>query len=346
MKKEKSGKVTLANVLAVIGLVLLLVFLWLGQSLRNGELGGMSAIISLLVTAGAALLLWMMIKAKSTDPSTSQWKAIEYGTLAVYLLLAVFTAPLALNFFSVVSNKAKLQATARKDLNNIDQEIREFKLQELKYAQKTADGLNNVWRGKSGGYEPNAPLARFIMEQTKVKTIAELDKDVVDVWLSDWEKAIDQVNLAKLSGASKDLDGVEPQKYGPVWEEKLKSSTQAVDNWQLLKIPVAISNIKSLSEEVGVTLTAFSKNTPFQSIKLDKGQYVLDKKSMKAKYHVSSQVQDEIKSLSPYTVLGIAAMVLTHLLILFNYLMTKRPSRGMVFEAGHTVPERGVLLDF
>ena len=82
MKEKKSGKITLANIIAMLGLVLLIVCLWLGQALRSGELGGMSVLISVGITIAAALLLWLMIKAKGAETNTSKWKIIDSKTIA------------------------------------------------------------------------------------------------------------------------------------------------------------------------------------------------------------------------------------------------------------------------
>ena len=79
-----------------------------------------------------------------------------------------------------------------------------------------------------------------------------------------------------------------------------------------------------------VSLTAFSKNAPFPEINNESGIYkIIDERSDKGgnAYETKSKVQDMIKDLSPFTVMGIGAMVLIHLLILFNYFMAYRTQR-------------------
>ncbi len=328
MKEKKSGKITLANIIAMLGLVLLIVCLWLGQALRSGELGGMSVLISVGITIAAALLLWLMIKAKGAETNTSKWKIIEFGTLVLYLALAVLTAPIALNFFSVLSNKDKLQDTAQNDIESIQKAIDNFKQDEKKNLGVTTEGLNNVCSAKASNETPDNNVIEFIKNENIASNFSEFSEKHVSKWKSTKEGEIESIDLSGL--AEKDLDGVEAGEYGSGWEERIATSKNAIRNWQLLKIPSAIGNIQSLSEEVGKTLTAFSKNAPFPEINNESGIYkIIDERSDKGgnAYETKSKVQDMIKDLSPFTVMGIGAMVLIHLLILFNYFMAYRTQR-------------------
>lgn len=324
MKEKKNGKITLANIIAMLGLVLLIVCLWLGQALKSGELGGMSVLISVGITIAAALLLWLMIKAKGAETNTSKWKIIEFGTLALYLALAVLTAPIALNFFSVLSNKDKLQETAQKDIEGIQETIDNFKQDEKRNLEKTCTGLDNVLDAKQNNETPDQGVIDFIKDEDIAGSFSEFSEKHISKWKDQKEADINMIDLSGLS--NKDLDGVEAGEYGSGWEERITTSKNAIRNWQLLKIPSAIGSIQSLSEEVGKTLTTFSKNAPFPIINNVGGKYKLGSLQNDA-YETKSKVQDMIKDLSPFTVMGIGAMVLIHLLILFNYFMAYRSQR-------------------
>ena len=325
MKEKKSGKITLANIIAMLGLVLLIVCLWLGQALRSGELGGMSILISVGITIAAALLLWLMIKAKGAETDTSKWKIIEFGTLALYLILAVLTAPIALNFFSVLSNKDKLQETAQKDIEGIQEAIDNFKKQEINYLERTCKGLDNVYRAKQNNETPDQQVINFIEEEAKIaNSFSEFDSVAIGSWKGLKEDDIKKIDLSGLS--NKDLNGVKAAVFGDDWSNKISSSKNAVSNWQLLKIPAAVGSIQTLAEEVGKTLTAFSTNAPFPIINNVHGIYKLGSQQSDT-YDTKSSVQDIIKNLSPFTVIGIGAMLLIHLLILFNYFMAYRTQR-------------------
>ena len=325
MKEKKSGKITLANIIAMLGLVLLLVCLWLGQAFRSGELGGMSVLISVGITIAAALLLWLMTKAKGAETNTSKWKIVEFSTLAIYIILAVLTAPIALNFFSVLSNKDKLQESAQKDIEGIQKAIDNFMQNEKGYLNETWEGLNNVYKAKQNNETPDQSVIDFITEKNRVaKSFSEFSDMHIGTWKSKREDDIKRVDLSGLS--DKDLNGVKAAEYGEGWEKRIASSKNAIRNWQLLKIPSAIGSIQALAEEVGITLTAFSENAPFPSINNVDGKYKLGTKQSDT-YETKSGVQDMIKDLSPFTIMGIGAMLLIHLLILFNYFMAYRSRR-------------------
>lgn len=324
MKEKKSGKITLANIIAILGLVLLLVCLWLGQALKSGELGGITVLIAVGITIGTALLLWLMIKAKGADTNTSKWKIVEFSTLIVYLALAVLTAPIALHFFSVLSNKDKLQESAQSDIDNIQKAIDDFKMQEKKNLDKTCLGLMNVFDAKQNAETPDDGVIEFIKKENIASNFKEFNDKHINNWKKNKESEIENIDLTGLS--SKDLDGVEVGEYGAGWNETISNCKNAIRNWQLLKIPSTIGSIQTLADEVGQTLTAFSNNAPFPEISNESGKYrVFDRKGDTCE--TKSKVQDVIKDLSPYSVIGICAIVLIHLFILFNYLMAHRSRR-------------------
>lgn len=66
-KKAKNGKVTIANVIAIVGVVLLMVFTFIGHSFMSGGELGMDIVVSVAITAFIAFLVWFMIKAKGAE---------------------------------------------------------------------------------------------------------------------------------------------------------------------------------------------------------------------------------------------------------------------------------------
>lgn len=324
MKEKKSGKVTLANIIAILGLALLMVCLWLGKALKSGELGGMSALIAVGITIVAALLLWVMIKAKGAETNISKWKIVEFSTLAVYLIIAVLTAPIALHFFSVLSNKDKLQKSAQDDITAIQQTIEDFENKEKGQLDATCQGLGNMLSSKQNGKTtPQQDVITFIKEEIGANNLDNFNKVLIEEFEKKWKEDIEKIDLTGMS--KKDLDDVKASAYGKAWDDRITSYKNNIRNWQLLKIPTTVANIQSLSEEVGNTLTTFSKNTPFRPISFDPNAnaYTIGKQQAN-EYTIKSKVQSAIKELSPYTVIGIGALVLIHLLILFNYFMAYR----------------------
>lgn len=76
-QKQNSGKVTVANILAAVGLVLLLVFTYFGHSYVSGGELGWDIVISVGITAFTAFLLWFLIKAKGAENELNKWRTIS-----------------------------------------------------------------------------------------------------------------------------------------------------------------------------------------------------------------------------------------------------------------------------
>ena len=342
MRNEKSGKVTLANIITILGLVLLLVCLWLGKALKSGELGGISALIAVGITIATALVLWVMIKAKGAETDTSKWKIVEFSTLALYIALAVLTAPIALHFFSVLSNKDKLQKDAQSDIAAIQQAIEDFKKKEQDQLNATCQGLENVLSNKENGKnDPKQDVITFIEDEVGANYKNNFGKVFIEEWKKKWKNDIEIIDLSGMT--KKDLDGVEPTAYDKTWSDRIASCKNTIRNWQLLKIPSAVGNIQSLSEEVDNVLNTFSKNAPYSPIFYDSKANIYTIGKHKAnKYPIKNELQDAIKNLSPYTVIGIAAMVLIHLLVLFNYFMAYRTHRQ---EKRRSENDGGIILN-
>ena len=88
-KKQDSSRITIANIVAMVGIVLLLVFSFIGHSYLSGGELGWDVMISVGITAFTAFLLWFLIKAKGAENQLDKWKIIEYVTLGVYILFAI-----------------------------------------------------------------------------------------------------------------------------------------------------------------------------------------------------------------------------------------------------------------
>ena len=105
--KQKTDKITIANIIAIVGLVLLLVFSFIGHSYLSGGELGWDLVISIGITAFTGFLLWFLIKAKGAENRLNKWRKIEYATLAVYIIFAIVSSMMGgiMHFFVVNDNK-------------------------------------------------------------------------------------------------------------------------------------------------------------------------------------------------------------------------------------------------
>ena len=88
-KKQQAGRITIANIIAIVGIVLLLVFSFLGRSYMSGGELGFDIVIAVAITGFTAFLLWFLIKAKGAENNIDKWKKAELAALVVYIIFAI-----------------------------------------------------------------------------------------------------------------------------------------------------------------------------------------------------------------------------------------------------------------
>ena len=144
--KQKTGRITIANIIAIVGLVLLLVFSFIGHSYLSGGELGWDIVISVGITAFTGFLLWFLIKAKGAENQLDKWRKIEYATLAIYIVFAIPASLMGgiMHFFVVNDNKATIKSYAQADVKKINDLILEYKEFESQAITKTGTGLRNV----------------------------------------------------------------------------------------------------------------------------------------------------------------------------------------------------------
>lgn len=127
--KQKTGRITIANIIAIVGLVLLLVFSFIGHSYLSGGELGWDIVISVGITAFTGFLLWFLIKAKGAENQLDKWRKIEYATLAIYIVFAIPASLMGgiMHFFVVNDNKATIKSYAQADVKKINDLILEYK---------------------------------------------------------------------------------------------------------------------------------------------------------------------------------------------------------------------------
>ena len=90
--KQTSNKITIANIVAMVGIVLLGIFTFMGHSYLSGGELAWDVIVSLAVVSVTSLLLWLLIRAKGAENELDKWKKTEYTTLGIYIIFAITTS--------------------------------------------------------------------------------------------------------------------------------------------------------------------------------------------------------------------------------------------------------------
>ena len=130
--KQKTERLTIANIVAIVGVVLLGVFSFLGRSYMSGGELNWDIVMSVAITAFTVFLLWFLIKAKGAENYLDNWKKAEFAALSIYI---VFAIPVSLwggimHFFVVNDQKDSIKEYAKADLQKIDELFAEYKRNE------------------------------------------------------------------------------------------------------------------------------------------------------------------------------------------------------------------------
>ena len=305
MAKKHQSDITLANLIAVVGIVLLMAAFVLGF-LYSGDTLGISIAKGVGLGCAFALLLWLLIKAKSADSYLKGWRIVEGITLVVYLALAVLTSCVMMKFINIYVQKSDIQSTALNDIDAIRQEIEHFKDVEGTNINSLSDKLSEV---VSLGTERYDTSVRRVLEKCLPDTnVEEIDEDNIDQNVRDFY-------LEKIKEVSSDNG----------WEEQLDDCSGKISSWNILEVPQHIKSIPVLAEEVTAKLNELSEDIPCYDIE-DDGHVYTAREGQKESYSAETEIDSKMKKaeLSPW---GIGACVLIHLLILFNYFVTSRTDR-------------------
>lgn len=304
MAKNKSTSVTLANIIATVGLVLLLVFTFIGHSYMSGGELGWDIIIAVGITAFTALLLWFMIKAKGAENDLGKWRVIEYSTLAVYIIFAI---PVSLyggimHFFVVNDNKEEIKQYARDDLYKIDNMLREYKEFESEAIHHTATGLTNATRP---GQIADSSLMSFMEENNIQSNRASVNN-------------YEMIKTMELVG-----DGFDS--YYDNFRRQQSEIESVVDSWSVMQIPAKAKLISELANSAEKEINELSQNANLPDIVLHNGIYSLGGYQKKDfSIDGSFKFKKALEDAAGFSLLAILVVLLIHLLILFNYFTAYR----------------------
>ena len=326
-KKEKSGKVTVANIVSVFGLMLLAFFTYIGHSYLSGGETGMDILIAALVTGAAALLLWWLIKAKGAENELSKWKKIEIGSLIAYILIiipaSIFFGGI-MHFFLVNDNKAAVKASADQDLTLLTKLFSDYEAGAKETIARTRTGILPAvgaiqkWSGDLTEFMNNNQIART--------------KESAETFVGIQEKAV-------LGGNYKNQ-----KDYFLAQKRIIKN---AVESWNVIQIPSKAKLIDDLSDKVTKQLNDLRSKGKFPNIgyNAESGVYTLEGYHEIPEVKLSDELQfhKQLKSTSGFSVTALLVVLGIHLLVLFNYIMAYRTSTIGISK--ETEDDGGIILN-
>ena len=306
--KQQSGRITIANIIAFVGLLLLWGFSFIGLSYLSGGELGRDIFVSVLITASAALLLWFLIKAKGAENNLDTWKKAEYALLAVYIIFAIPASLFGgiMHFFVVYDQKEDIKLYAKQDLQKIDAMFAEYKDFESTAISTTGTGLRNA---TGPGQLCDETLNKF-MDDNHIAHTRESASNFETI----------QKNAIIGSG------------FDEFYQNFKKEETDiqnAVNSWSIILIPSKkaslIADLAALAER---QLSQLSNNAKLPVISYSSGRYTLGEYQCR-NFSIeggtdSFKFKNALKSASGFSGTALIVVLFIHLLILFNYIVAYR----------------------
>lgn len=300
-------KVTIANLLSVVGGVLMFLFVFCGNSILNYENSlGECVLTALLTVLGAVIFLWLAVHAKGVENNFGWWKIVEVLSLVLFLGVAVLSSKNIIHYFSVSNNTEVLKNVARDDLKEVNKMITDFQNKESERLQKEIAGVELAC---NGGYELSNEVETFL-DDNKIEDSNDIDARK-DVRSDEIKNVIDN----------------EGKTYLEPWNKERKELEAIVENWNMLKMGEAIKRFNSLHNGVKKKLNEISKSRTYVSIEANDSAVLVLNKQLAPEYSSSTKLTTLISAtpaVADMPVMAFVAVIGINLLLLSSYIFAYR----------------------
>jgi amino acid transporter len=305
--KQQTGRSTIANIIAIIGIVLLLVFSFLGHSYMSGGELGFDIVIAVAITSFTAFLLWFLIKAKGAENNIDKWKKAELAALVIYVVFAIPASLFGgiMHFFVDNDKKAEIKQYAKADLDIIDAMFIEYKNFESEALAITGTGLSNA---KRAGQLCDESLNSFMQERS-INT-----RESAAIY--------EQIQRNKLIGEGFEL-------YYKSFRSAQNEIEDAVSNWSVMQIPSKAKQIEDLATSASKHLTELSNEAELPIIENLGSRFTITGYQAK-NFSVdtnSFMFKKKLAEASGFSITALLVVLLIHFLILFNYIVAYRTDK-------------------
>ncbi len=299
MSNNNKGKISIANIIAMLGLAGIGVVTFFGMFLHSKDgTPGIAIIGAVGLIAGLTLLLILSIKAKGAEDNPDKWRFVEWGAVAAFVIVAVLFAAPFQRFFYVVAEKETVQDIARKEIKTIKDMYSNYERQCNKFLTEASEQVVN-YRLSKQYYGVDKELASYVDSivgsnveswETKARAIVKLPKDET---LAQIESDVESWNLMVIPVRAAELEDRETT----AWTDVEKKIRQFGENNKL--IPVIGGG--------GLTHYSFDGYAHF-----DLGE------------KPEAEFARQIRSVNGNTVIGWIVYAFLNLSVLLNYLVANR----------------------
>lgn len=229
---QKSSNVSIANVIALIGLAGIGVITFFGILFHSSDGKPAEAILgALALVAGLGFLLFMSMKAKGAEDNPDKWCYVEWICLILYVIIAFLFASPFQRFFYILGEKETMQEQARQEIKVIRNLYVEYEHQQKKFLDDAVEQIKNYKASGQFGKTGNDELAVYVGGigndvdewKRKASTIVSL---VPDKKLSRIQDQIERWNIMELSSVATDLEDLDSDAWTQVEKKILKFGEQ------------------------------------------------------------------------------------------------------------------------
>ncbi len=312
MSKQNSNKITVANIVSILGLVAMAVLVYLGYSFSNAEAGGnigtniLIASACIIITGG---LLVVLIHAKGVENNFKGWLIVEIIALCLFIGASFYPSSQIMHYFVIQNQKEDLMELAKEDIENIKGQVELFKSQEAARLGINYDGIKHAL-----GHNKYDETVKTFLEAASISSLGSAEE---------WKglKA-QEINHIELDGRT----------YDDEINSTIRELTSIIDNWTLFEIPQAAYRIKTESENISRYLSQISENLGFKTIESttnEKGQLIYTaNESDSNSYEICHSFPEEFEEANGFSIIGLLMVILINLVILFNYLVAYRSRKA------------------
>ena len=300
--KNNSGKLTKANIISIVGLVLLFSFTFLGHSFKSGGEMGWDILVSVAITGLAAFSLWFLVKAKGAENQLEKWRIIEKSTLVAYVVVVI---PLSFcggvtNFFVANADKDSYKDKAHNDIAKIDSVFSLYKNYEQNAVLNTGLGLrNSVGKGQIRSSELEA-----FMEHNSI--------DTTTMSVNNFEERQKGYVL-----------GTQYEQYYKQYKVERDAIINTIDSWNVIKIPSQAKLIEDLAVQTSKWLTERSASVKLPVVKYTQISNQVKQSPVDGGIE-NLEFRKAIMSAGGMNISSILFLIIVHVLILLNYFVAYR----------------------
>lgn len=348
MATKNSDKITLANLVSIIGIVLLAFLFYCGIAISGMSIG-ISILIAVGISAVIGFILWLLLHAKGVENDFAKWRAVEIVSLVLFILVSLGSSWFILKFTNVLFQKDAIQRVARNDIDEVRSLISKYK--DDATADYDREKGKIISASESYHYPKNIDdaLKDTLESQWRFPDIEHSTKASVDNFLNGTDSLTIGIRIPRWIDRIADLSTInerdlEPIVYGPSWDEQLNRCSQIINSWDIFSLPQAMQIIKKMKSDVPDKLTTISRSLPLHPLTTEptrdnRGRsynvYKIESAYQGHPYTLASTDTNWFSghSVIPYIV-GIIISLFLYFIVIFNYIVAYR-SRKVEIRVGN-----------